>query len=194
MVFDSNQREAPAHGRRFLFAEATKPQSPAYSIQDAAKRASCGAGEIIRLILDKKLQWVGKLASAQGYAAVLVNGDEIKELVREPAPDAATVHELVGRFNTSVRVIKALITGGHFTTVTVRNAINRCPMRAIPSADLAAFMQDFVPLFELSEQLHVHPCVLKARLAEQGVQPALDPKKHYATFYRHADIPSGARQ
>lgn len=164
------------------------PQPPAYSIQEAAKRANCGAGEIIRLILDKKLRWVGKLASAKGYAAVLVNLDEIKELVREPAADAATIHELVGRFNTSVRVIKALIASGHFTTVTVRNPINRCPMRAIPNADVAAFMKEFVPLFELSEQLHVHPRVLKARFAEQGVQPALDPKKHYATFYRRADI------
>jgi len=129
-----------------------------------------------------------RLVSESGYAALLVNVDEIKELVREPAPDAATVHELVARLETSAAVIKALIASGHFTTVTVRNPINRCPMRAIPNADVAAFMKEFVPLFELSAQCGVHFRALNNLIKKQGVLPALDPKQFHATFYRRADI------
>ena len=168
--------------------EVAAPQPPAYSIQDAAKRANCGAGEIIRLILDKKLRWVGKLASAKGYAAVLVNLDEIKELVREPAPDAATIHELVGRLETS-----AARHQGADRQRALPDGHGAQPDQPLPDAGhpqrrRCGVQQEFVPLFELSAQSGVHFKALNNLIKKQGVKPALDPKQFHATFYRRADI------
>ena len=168
--------------------EVEAPQPPAYSIQDAAKRANCGAGEIVQLVLDKKLQWVGRLASAMGYAAVLVNVDEIKEHVRGPALDGLTADAIHIEMHTTVRVVNALIAAGHLPTQRVINPLNRCPVFVTSRADFDAFRRTYATLFDLARELGVHFLALKARLKEQGIKPALDKETIGATFYRRAEI------
>ena len=164
------------------------PQPPAYSIQEAAKRANCGAGEIIRLILDKKLQWVGRLVSETGYAAVLVDAEEIKNHVRGSALDGLTANAIHIEMHTTVRVVNALIAAGHLPTERVINPLNRCPVDITSRADFDAFRQTYATLFDLARELGVHFRVLKARLTEQGIKPALDKETFGATFYKRADM------
>jgi hypothetical protein len=168
--------------------EVAAPQPPAYSIQEAAKRANCGAGEIIQLILDKKLAWVGRRAGVDGYAAVLVDADEIKRHVRGPALDGLTAEMMHKEMHTTARVVNALIAAGHLPTQRVINPLNRCPVDITSRADFEAFRQTYATLFDLAHELGVHFNVLKARLIGQGVQPALDKATFGATFYRRADI------
>jgi hypothetical protein len=168
--------------------EVETPQPPGYSIQDAAKRANCGAGEIIQLILDKKLRWVGRRAGVDGYAAVLIDADEIKRHVRGPALDGLTAEMMHLEMHTATRVVNALIWAGYLPTQRVTNPLNRCPVDITSRADFDVFRQTYVTLFDLARELGVHFNVLKVWLREQGIKPALDKETFGATFYRRADI------
>jgi len=168
--------------------EVAAPQPPIYPIQEATKRATCGAGEILRLILDRKLQWVGRLASTPGYAALLVDADEIKRHVRGPALDGLTAEMMHLEMHTTARVVNALVAAGHLPTKRVINPLNRCPVDITSRADFDAFRQTYATLFDLARELGVHFRVLSARLKEQGIKPALDKETLGATFYKRADI------
>ena len=148
---------------------------------------NCGAGEIIRLILDKKL-WVGRLVSETGYAAMLVDADEIKRHVRGPALDGLTAEMMHKEMHTTARVVNALVAAGHLPTKRVINPLNRCPVDIVSRADFDAFRQTYATLFDLAGEHGVHFRVLSARLKQQGIKPALDKETFGATFYRRAEI------
>jgi hypothetical protein len=59
-----------------------KASASQVGIPAAAKRAFCSGAAIVRLIIDKKLKWVGRLAGTEGYLSILVDIEEIREQVR----------------------------------------------------------------------------------------------------------------
>jgi hypothetical protein len=85
-------------------------------------------------------------------------------------------------------VVNALFAAGLLPTQRVISPLNRCPVDIVSRANFEAFRRQYATLFDLADQPGVHFNVLKARLIEQGVQPALQPKRFHATFYRRADI------
>ena len=167
----------------------TRCDMPKCSIKVAAKYANCSAGEIIRLILDKKLQWVGRQADVHGYDAALVDLDEIRRLVKLDEPDGITAHEACKRLSTSHRVVKALIERGILRTDDALNPVNRCPMKIIPNQIFSAFVDQYVSLFELTQRFNLHHAALKKTLEDFGVRPAFDPALIHAQFFRRTKIP-----
>lgn len=53
----------------------------AFSIPRAAKRVPCGAMDIVRLIRDKRLPWVGRLSDKSGYLGIRVRPDQVRPLI-----------------------------------------------------------------------------------------------------------------
>ena len=162
---------------------------PKCSIKMAAKFANCGAGIIVRLVLDKKLEWVGRKAGIHGYDAVMVDVDEIRRLVKLDEPDGITIHEACKRLSTSHRVVKALVECCVLPTAAAVNPVNRCPMNIIPNSAFSAFSDKYVSLFELTQQFNVHHLVLKKALEENGIWPAFDPALIHASFFNRSEIP-----
>jgi hypothetical protein len=60
------------------------PSANMGNIPGAARQACCSAADIVRMILEKKLAWVGVLRGVRGYLSVLVKIDEVKSAVRGP--------------------------------------------------------------------------------------------------------------
>jgi hypothetical protein len=83
-------------------------------------RACCSAAEIVRFIWDKKLKWVGRLAGVDGYLAVLVDLEEIRELVRGYDHGGLMPYQVACQLETTDRVARALIKHGHLVTVSAR--------------------------------------------------------------------------
>lgn len=163
-----------------------QPPENRMPIPSAAKRACCSAADILRLILDHKLHWVGRLASGRGYLSVLVDADEIRGKVRGPEVEGLICRQAAQRLRTTDKVIKALIDAGEIKTFVAVNPVNRCPQVTIPIAEIERFEQTYVSLFMLAEQRGQHfKSVLKA-LEAQGIAPALDEEKIGARFYRRA--------
>jgi hypothetical protein len=175
--------------RRLLAGANTvkKPASNQVDIPAAAKRANCSAVEVLRLILDKKLAWVGRDAATQGYLSVLVDVHEIRPMVRGADHGGLTLEAIVSRLSTADGVVRALIDGGHLKTITVINPVNRCPIVVVPTPEVDAFQAQYVSLFALAAQRGLHPRIVKKTLEADGIKPAMDPKKIGASFYRRTE-------
>lgn len=162
---------------------------PVYRIPEAAKRTNCSAMEIVRTILDGRLEWVGQIAGERGYMSILVDLVEVRELVRGDHGDNVTLTVVQSSLRTTFAVVDALVRSGVLPSGRAISPINRCPYTAVKAADLAAFQEAFGSLHEIARERGVHFAQLKKALTAHGIEPAFGKPIVPATFYRRADIP-----
>ena len=151
------------------------------------KRACCSAADLVRLILDRKLKWVGRASGERGYLSVRVDLDEVRAKVRGADHGGLTPRQVATMLGVADRVIYALMEGGHLTTRTVVNPINRCPQVIIMPAEVARFKKRYVSLFALAKERGKHFKAVKNELDAADVEPAFKRRKIGATFYRRSD-------
>jgi TniQ len=176
------------------------------NIPAAAKFARCSITEIIRLILGRKLSWTGKAAGRSGYLSVLVDVEEIRaktartdhggltkvDVIR--AKTARTDHggltkvDVIRGLHTTHAVVDALISHGYLKPMPAINPVNRHQRVVIAPAEFARFDRQYVSLYGLTEAQGKHFTVVRKALERKGVEPAFDPDKIGATFYRRADV------
>jgi hypothetical protein len=157
-------------------------------IQSAAKRASCSAMEIVRLILDRKLARVRRRADAAGYLSVLVDPEEVKPFVQGQADGSLSLREVEQRLGTTTRVVKALIEYGHLPSRVEINPVNRCPRQVVKQDDLDAFMSRYVTLHVAAKEAGLHFGKLKSRLTSADIAPAFPPGIVHAAFYDRKSV------
>jgi hypothetical protein len=162
------------------------PKPGQVNIPAAAKRACCSAAAVLRLILDKKLKWVGRQPGVEGYMSMLVDVEEVRSLVRDPSHGGFTAIALKDGIQTSDRVTHALMVQGHLKTVTVANPVNRCPTQIVRAEEVERFEREYISLFALARLQGRHFRKLKQELDAAGIEPAPDPEKIGATFYRRS--------
>ena len=163
------------------------PKDGQVGIPVAAKRACCSAATIIRLVLDKKLKWIGRQAGVEGYMSLLVDLEEIRGLVRGHDHGGLTPYQVACRLGVTDRVARALIKHGCLSTVDVINPINKCPQTVVMPNEVERFRREYVSLFALAKEQGRHFRKLKQEMDEAGVAPALDVNKIGATFYLRKD-------
>jgi TniQ len=157
------------------------------NIPAAAKQACCSAVEIVRLILDKKLNWVGRLAGIAGYMSVLVGLEEVRGLVRRDDHGGLTPYQTACELGVTDKVARQLIRHGMIVTVDVINPVNMCPQTVVMPAEVERFRREFVSLFALAKERGRHFRRLKQEMDEAGIEPVFDVNKIGATFYRRKD-------
>lgn len=157
-------------------------------IPSAAKRASCSAVEIVRLILDRNLTRVRRRADVPGYMSVVVDADEVKPFVHGQANGSLSLREVEQRLGTATRVVKALIEHGYLPSRVETNPVNRCPRQVVKQDDLDAFMGRYVTLHVAAKERGIHFRRLISALADAGIRPAFDPRIVCATFYERRSI------
>ncbi|MBN8978641.1 MAG: TniQ family protein [Rhizobiales bacterium] len=166
---------------------AAKP--PMMDIANAARRACCPITEIVKLILDRKLQNVGKLESRTGFASLLVDIEEVRSAVKLKAPDGLPPNTVARTIlKTNVAVMAQLVKCGAIRTVTTINPVNRCTMAIIQFAEIERFQKQFVSLHHVARSLGLHMTVAKKRLADGGIKPAPGFEGVNATFYKRAEL------
>lgn len=174
-----------------LFAGATpvrKPKPTQVDLPTAAKRACCSAADILHLILNRKLTWVGRLAGERGYLAVLVDLDEIKRLTRGPDHGGLTQAQVKDSLKTTDRVVHALVKEKLLATFVARDPVNHCPAVLFRPESLANFRREYVSLFMLAKERKKHLRKVLKELDAQGIEPAFDPKKIGARIYRRGNL------
>ena len=130
--------------------------------------------EIVDLILKGKLTRVARRAGVAGYAAALVDVEEVRSHVRGPAADGLTGRQVMVELGTFHAVVRALIDEGHLPTRRAINPLNRTPVKLVDRADLDTFRRTYVPLSELAKKRRVHPRTIRVELEAKGIKPALD--------------------
>ena len=170
-------------------ARRVRQQKPGQvSIVAAARRAHCAKPLILRMILDKELDWVGRLDGVRGYASVLVNLDEIKSKVHCADYGGLGSRETALALKTSDWVAAALIAEGHLKKVKLTRPVSRYKREVVMPEEIERFRKDYVSAWELQGDLKKHVSVVKRDLAARGIKPAFDPKKVRAVFYRRGDL------
>jgi hypothetical protein len=158
------------------------------NIPEAARLDFCMSEEVVRLILDRKLVRKWRLRGERGYMSVLVDIEEVRALVRGPDHGGLTGIEIKDKLSTTAKVAAALIKHGHLKTITVVNPVNRCPTVVVPAEDVERFARTYISLFALAKQQGRHFRAVKKEIDAAGIEPALDPEKVGATFYRRGDL------
>lgn len=168
-----------------------EPEGPQLTIAAAAKRACCSAMEIVKLILDHQLGWVGSWTATTGYHSILVDVSEIKRLTHGEYGDNLTMRQAADLLRSTDRVVSVLVERQLLATESRINPINRCPYIAVPRKSIEGFKAQYASLHELARSRGQHMPALKRELAMRGVEPAWPPNQVGASFYERAAIPPG---
>lgn len=160
------------------------------NLPDAGRHACCSAAEIVKLILDGRLRWVGKLEGETGYLSAIVNVDEVRSCVRLDDHGGISLRQVEKRLLTGTNAVKALLRDGHLPAREAINPTNRCPQTIVMPGDLADFQSTFVSLSQLAKDRGVASRGLMRILREAGVGFAFDPDILEGHFYRRADLPT----
>lgn len=180
---------APEELDRFLNAlmDGAAPVSsyslPAAPILAASRRANCDILTIIRLILDKKLLWVGREQNVRGYSGVLVDIDEIKSLVKGPPLQGITVKMVRARLRTKMQVVVRLIDKGYIPVHLGINPVNRCPIRIVKLEDIEAFEDRYISISELAKRWKKSPPCALRKMTKENVQTAIKHEDVGTHFY-----------
>jgi hypothetical protein len=159
------------------------------NIPTAARRARCSAVEIVRLIQETKLSWIGRRSGVRGFLSVLVNVDEVRPFAAGEALRGLTIGQAVSKLHTNDRVLKGLIKVGAIQTVKQRHPVARNMQTIITHEEIARFNDEFVSLFILARQRGKHMPILLQELQALGVQPAPELEGIGATFFRRSEVP-----
>lgn len=187
-------RYAPADIEAFLrrlLAGARTVRTPTRnqkSIAKAARSACCTSTEVVRLILDGKLNWVGRLAGKRGYMSILVDSEEIRANTKGPGHGGVTKGQMCKRLHTQAHVVRGLIEIGALRTFVAQNAENRCPLVVIRADDADQFERDFVSLVQLEKERGKSAWRLLKAFNAAGVTPAFDRDVVGARFYRRSAV------
>jgi hypothetical protein len=176
-----------------IFAKAeTVVTAPAgtFEIRTVSHRANCSTAEIVRLIVDQRLAWVGRLPDVHGLAAILVDIEEIRSLTRLPDLDGLIPAEALRPLRVSSGVMAGLLKAGAFRTTVQRHPTKRNPQTVIPFAEIERFKSEYVSLFTAARSQGKHMPVLLRELRALGIDPVPQFEAVGATFFKRADIPS----
>jgi hypothetical protein len=172
----------------------TKPKDGQVDIPAAAKRVCCSATEIVRLIIEKQLNWVGRLAGVDGYLSVMVDLEEIRGLVRGDDHGGLTPYQVACELGVTDKVARQLIRHGKIATISTINRVNRCPQTVVMRAEIERFRSEYVSLFALAKEQGRHFRKLKQEMDDAGVEPAFNPDEIGATVYRRSQVGSTKAQ
>jgi len=68
-------------------------------LREAARRACCSVVQVVHLILDRQMAWVGRHTPNKGFASMLVKLDEVKDRVASQALPGLPARPSPGRFS-----------------------------------------------------------------------------------------------
>jgi len=165
-----------------------RPKSLEVGIQDAAKQACCSAADIVRLVLERKLPWIGRLRGSNGYLGVLVRIDQVRNALPRPVMDGIPLEVVRRKLATNHRVLLALVVNKHLATYRATNPVNKCAQTVVAPAELERFKTTYVSLHVLAKECGLHHLAMKKMLDEKGIEPALDHVKVRARFYLRNDL------
>lgn len=170
------------------------PGAGRLAMLEAVKKANCKYGEIVQLLLDRKLEKASIDPARNGLEAIMVDVQEIRERTALAAHGGLSLVEAYKELAVSDAVLLALIEHGHLASEVAINPINRCPQRIVRPEEIERFESEYVSLFNYAKRLGIHFMKAKGQLDTVGVEPALTKDMVKATFYRWADIRSAAHR
>jgi TniQ len=172
----------------------TRKETGQATIVEAALHANCSQIAVVKLILERKLNWVGKLERRRGYNSILVDLAEVRLIVHGIDPEALSMLEFADRYEMKKDTARALVKHGHLRGVPVDRVGGQRGQVLIEVAEADAFQKRYISLGELGRQMGSGYRVIKRELASRGVLPVFDPKKVVGHFFDREAVRSATRE
>lgn len=178
-----------------LTRDARDVEDPAaLPIIQAAKRVPCGSMDIVRLLLERRLPWVGRSGGAQGYLSILVRPDDVRAIL---VPEGLTllIKDFAEAAGAPVDRIRRLVREGFLEATLIRREIGGRRGYAIPRTQLdrlAAHGTDLIGLRELAGAWGVQEQRAAYVIRGCGIPEVRNPIESLRRFYRRGDIASNA--
>ena len=165
-----------------------EPDDDMVDVQKARKRVCCSTIDIVRLVLDRKLRFVGRRTGKHWFSALLVSVREVRSLMRGSMEGWLTAKTIVTTMRTNLSVLRNLIEQGFLPVETIVSPLNRCPVKVIPQAAFDEFRREYTTLFEAMETTGIHFRRIQKRLTALGIEPKIRREDVGAAFYRRSDL------
>ncbi|UYO42391.1 hypothetical protein KQX63_13320 [Rhodopseudomonas palustris] len=184
--FHPNERHNASH-KTVVLADALSPHVRCgRTLRIVARHAQRSLADIIQLIIDRNVRWVGRLPKLKGIEAIVLKLDEVKALARGPAVDGLPAVPASRVVQITAPVLREIARRGIIKTIQVVDPVNRCPRILFPLAELERFGAEYISLYNLS--VGRSTIAVRKELAAQGIKPAEGLSGLDATFYKRSDL------
>lgn len=159
-----------------------------FSIPMTAKRASCSAMEIVRLLLDGKLTQIRVRPSQVGYLSVAVDPEEVKPLVLEVVPHGLGLVQASKRMRIDSSTVRALVDLGHLPSRKASHPASKRPQIVLDEQDVDLFLSRYGTKAMMSAQMGVRLSQIWRAIKNGDVKPAFDQLPTFVRFYDRLEI------
>ena len=155
-------------------------------LRNVARHAQRSLADIIKLIIDRNVRWVGLLPNTKGFEAIVLKLDEVKALVRGPAVEGLPTVKASRVAKITAPVLREIALRGIIKAVHGVDPVNRCPRLLFPLEEIERFHAKYISLYRLKEGRSA--VAFRKELAAKGIKPAEELSGLGATFYRRSDL------
>lgn len=156
----------------------------------AAKSARCTLADILRMLVDRRLDEVAVSRMHRGLQGVLVNPAEVKrKLPRKPSA-GLSMNQASARMGLPGNLTRRLVAAGCIPSTLAPVPSSRFQSRIIKPENADAFVRQYVTLAEVAAGINLGSCLRIARrlIEEKGARPAFDPSEVGARIYERAEL------
>ncbi len=153
-------------------------------IQIAARKAVCSTGEIVTLIVEGGLDWVGFTNGQRTYRNLVVDVDEVMSKLHTTVVAGHTKKEMKSLLGVNDCVIKWLCDSGYLPLRKSRSPTSRKSQSVARQEDLDSFNLRYVTLRNLARQSKFNSQRLKPMLKQASVEPLDRSNENGRNIYR----------
>jgi hypothetical protein len=165
-----------------------RPNANQVNIQTACRKVVAGAVEIVQLILDEKLDFVGKKSDEVGYSAILVDPSEVLQNLELSELQGHLKSELYDLLGVNAATIDFLVRNGYFSLKSSRHPKSRKAIQIVPFHEMAAFLRLYTSCRQLALTHGVDTGTLGRKLDELSIYPLKMQIGCKGRIYSKADI------
>ena len=155
------------------------------TIPEASLRTSRQQTEIIKLILDGKLKWIGCLDGKRDFTSILVNLAEVDAAIHGLDLDTLSVAKFAEQAFLKKQAAQVLVKQGIVRSISHKRAGHE--VRRVPRSEVDTFRRRYVTLGELSRNRRTHHMAVLKSLKADGILPTFNLGKARSMVYRREE-------
>lgn len=137
----------------------------------ACNKAKVTVEQVIPKILDGSIKWLGKLLGTNGLASLAVDLEEILDLFEGPPLQGYTKQQLKRILRVNDPTITYLVKKRYIRACETRHPRSRRPMSIVPAEAYDAFLECYVTLGILANQIGTQAKHVSSRLEQLKIDP-----------------------
>ncbi|MBO0132302.1 TniQ family protein [Agrobacterium burrii] len=157
-------------------------------LTSAAKIARVKQGDILRLLIAKKLERVGTDRALNGIGSLLLDPAEIVKKSGRQDREFLSIKEVAVRLKTAFQAVSFLVNSRYLESEIVRNPVSNALQRGILPSAYMRFRTDHVTLQDWCKEVGTPVRGKKKLMEAHGITSIIPPEVVGSRFYRRSDL------